>query len=196
MDRTVKIALFASGSGTNVENIYNYFKGNKQIKIACVLCNKPDAYVLKRAAGLSIDFLVFNREDLSNSDTILTYLESKNVNFIVLAGFLWLIPKWLTAKFPDRIINIHPALLPKYGGKGMYGDHVHKAVFENHETETGITVHMVNDKYDDGNIIFQKSVKIDFNDTPDSIACKVHELEYKYYPTIIEKIAVNLLNEF
>ncbi len=196
MDRTVKIALLASGSGTNVENIYNYFKGNNQIKISCILCNKPDAYVLKRAAGLSIDFLVFNREDFSNSDTILTYLESKNVNFIVLAGFLWLIPGWLTAKFPGRIINIHPALLPKYGGKGMYGDNVHKAVFENHETETGITVHMVNDKYDEGHIIFQKSVKIDSNDTPDSIACKVHELEYKYYPTIIEKIAVNLLNEF
>jgi phosphoribosylglycinamide formyltransferase 1 len=196
MSKTVNIALFASGSGTNVENIYNYFNGNNQIKISCVLCNKPDAYVLTRAAGLSLDFLLFDRSDFTNSDTILTYLESKNVNFIVLAGFLWMIPDWLTKKFPDRIINIHPALLPKYGGKGMYGDNVHKAVFENHETETGITVHMVNNKYDEGQIIFQKSVKIDGNDSPDSIACKVHELEYQYYPTIIEKIAVNLLNEF
>jgi phosphoribosylglycinamide formyltransferase 1 len=195
MKEPINIALFASGSGTNVENIYNYFKNNSDIKISCVLCNKPDAYVLTRAKNLNIDFLLFNRSDFTNSDIILTYLEAKNVNFIVLAGFLWLIPDWLIDKFPDKIINIHPALLPKYGGKGMYGDKVHNAVFENKDTETGISIHYVNRNYDEGGIIFQEKVKIDAFDTPNSIASKVHALEYKYFPTIIEKIAVNLLNK-
>lgn len=195
MNETINIALFASGSGTNVENIYNYFKNNSDIKITSVLCNRADAYVLTRAKKLDLDFLLFNRSDFENPDHILAYLEAKNVNFIVLAGFLWLIPDWLIERFPNRIINIHPALLPKYGGKGMYGDVVHKAIFENKESETGISIHYVSKNYDEGSIIFQKHVKIDASDTPDSIASKVHELEYLYYPTIIEKIVVNLLNE-
>ncbi len=195
MSETVNIALFASGSGSNVENIYNFFKENDRINISCVLCNKPDAYVLTRATHLSIDFHVFNRQEFNNPGSILDYLESKNVNFIVLAGFLWLIPDWLIEKFEGKIVNIHPALLPKFGGKGMYGDIVHKSVFENGEKETGITIHYVNKNYDEGGIIFQKSVAINSTDDPNSIASKVHELEYQYYPTIIEKIVVNLLNE-
>lgn len=192
MNKKIKIALFASGSGTNVENIFNYLKENKTLEIGCILCNKKNAYVIERAKNLKIDILVFDRPDFYESDTVLRYLEQKNTRLIVLAGFLWLIPNNLINKYPNRIINIHPALLPKYGGKGMYGDAVHKAVYINKETETGITIHYVNEKYDDGNIIFQQSVKINSNDTPDSIANKVHELEYKFYPTIIEKIALTL----
>ncbi len=193
MKKNIKIALFASGSGSNVENIFNYFKENSNIEICCILCNKENAYVIERAKRLEIDYLVFNRPDFYESDLVLSYLEQKNTDLIVLAGFLWLIPSNLIKKFPERIINIHPALLPKYGGKGMYGDNVHKAVYENKEPETGISIHYVNEKYDDGNIIFQDTVKIDSNDTPDSIANKVHKLEYKFYPTIIEKIALTLL---
>jgi phosphoribosylglycinamide formyltransferase-1 len=191
-ENKVNIALFASGSGSNVENIHNYFVSSEHIKIACVLCNKPDAYVFERATRLKLDFLLFNRSDFAENGIVDTYLSEKNINFIVLAGFLWLIPEWMVKKYPNRIINIHPALLPKYGGKGMYGDNVHKAVHENKETETGITIHFVNEHYDEGNIIYQHKVKIDATDTPDSIAAKVHELEYKFFPTIIEKIAVNL----
>lgn len=195
MKNQINIALFASGSGTNVENIYNYFRNNDRINICCILCNKPDAYVLTRAKNLNIDFLVFNREDFANSDKILSFLNAKNVNFIVLAGFLWLIPSWLIKNYKDRILNIHPALLPKYGGKGMYGDKVHQAVYDNKEQETGITIHIVDDNYDEGKIVFQSRVKVDPLDTPDSIASKVHELEYKYYPTIIENFAVTLSDE-
>jgi phosphoribosylglycinamide formyltransferase-1 len=195
MNDLVNIALFASGSGTNVENIYNYFKGNSKVNIVCVLCNKPDAYVLTRAKNLGLDILVFNRQNFVNNDNILDFLEAKNVNFLVLAGFLWLIPDYLIEKFPNRIVNIHPALLPKYGGKGMYGMAVHEAVFKNKEIETGITVHFVNKNYDEGQIVFQKTVKIDVQDTPDSIANKVHALEYQYYPTVIENIAVTLQNK-
>lgn len=190
--RKINIALFASGSGTNVENIYDYFKENQQINICCVLCNKPDAYVLTRASLLSLNFLLFNRSEFDKNGSVDTFLEEQNVDLIVLAGFLWLIPEWLIRKFPDKIVNVHPALLPKYGGKGMYGDNVHLAVFNNHETESGITIHFVNEKYDEGSIIYQHKVKLDDLDTPISIAAKIHELEYRYFPTIIEKIAVNL----
>ena len=192
MKGKVKIALFASGSGTNVENIVEYFSKNTQIEISCILCNKKNAYVIERAKRLKIDYLVFNKHDFYESDIVLSYLKRKNADLIVLAGFLWLIPTKLIEKYPNKIINIHPALLPNYGGKGMYGNAVHKAVFENKETKTGITIHFVNDKYDKGQIISQKLVKIDSNDTPDSIANKVHKLEYKFYPTIIEKIALTL----
>ncbi len=192
MKEKVKIALFASGSGTNVENIVKHFSKSSKIEICCILCNKKNAYVVERAKKLEIDYLVFNRADFYNSDKVLNYLKHKNTNLIVLAGFLWLIPTSLIENFLNKVINIHPALLPKYGGKGMYGDVVHQAVFENKEEKTGITVHYVNNKYDEGQIIAQESVKIDSSDTPDSIASKVHELEYKFYPTIIEKIALTL----
>ncbi len=192
MEKNIKIALFASGSGTNAENIFKHFKNNSKINTNCILCNNKDAYVIERAKNLNIEYLLFNRAEFYNSNKILTFLEQNSIDLIVLAGFLWLIPQNLIKKFPKRIINIHPALLPKYGGKGMFGNNVHKAVCENNEKETGITIHYVNKEYDDGQIIFQKAVKIDHTDTQDSIANKVHELEYKFYPTIIEKIALNL----
>ncbi len=188
----IKIAVFASGSGSNMENIFNYFKANNRVEIACLLSNKPDAYVLERAKKFDVDFLVFNRQNFDNSDIILGYLRQHNVNFIVLAGFLWLIPEYLINEFPKRIINIHPALLPKYGGKGMYGNNVHRAVKENSEEETGITIHYVNSKYDEGEYIYQKSVRIDKTDDVDDIAQKVHALEYEYFPKIIEKIILDL----
>ncbi|MDD4217242.1 MAG: phosphoribosylglycinamide formyltransferase [Bacteroidales bacterium] len=194
MKRNVKIAVFASGSGTNAENIVNYFANIPEISVTCILCNNANAGVIDRAKNLKLDILVFNRVNFYESDMVLHYLSQKKVDLIVLAGFLWLIPEKLIEKYPNAIINIHPALLPKYGGKGMYGDAVHKAVSENLDTETGITIHYVNSKYDEGAIIFQKSVKIEPGEAPVSIAYKVHELEYKFFPTIIEKIAVTLHN--
>ncbi|MDL2262097.1 phosphoribosylglycinamide formyltransferase [Bacteroidales bacterium OttesenSCG-928-I21] len=192
MKNEVNIALFASGSGTNVENIYNYFLNKENINISCVLCNKPDAYVLERAKKLGLDSLVFSREDFKNSNIIPNYLDSKSISLIILAGFLWLIPEHLINKYPNRIINIHPALLSKYGGKGMYGMAVHKAVFDNKEKQSGITIHYVNSNYDEGDIIFQKKINIETSDTPESIAQKVHSLEYEYFPKVIEDLVSNL----
>lgn len=192
MKNTVNLALFASGSGTNVENIIHYFKDIPTIIVSCVLCNNSNAGVIERANKLGVDILVFNRANFYDSDIVIDYLRHKNVDLIILAGFLWLIPEKIIDSFNNKIINIHPALLPKYGGKGMYGDAVHRAVYENNEEYTGITIHYVNKDYDKGDIIFQESIEIDANDSPDSIADKVHELEYMYYPTIIKKIAVNL----
>ena len=195
MKKQTNIALFASGSGSNVENIFNFFKKNDKINIICVLCNNKNAYVLERCKYIGIKSFVFDKQDFRNPDIILNYLKENEIDLIVLAGFLWLIPEYLIEKFPNKIINIHPALLPKYGGKGMYGENVHKAVFENKETETGITVHFVNKNYDEGNIIEQKSVKIEENDTPETIAHKVHELEYEYFPQVIERVC-NLTQNF
>lgn len=192
MKNTVNLALFASGSGTNVENIIQYFNDYLTINVSCILCNNRNAGVIERANRLGVDILVFNRENFYNSDMVIDYLRHKNIDLIVLAGFLWLIPEKIVESYNNRIVNIHPALLPKYGGKGMYGDAVHKAVYENNEERTGITIHFVNQEYDKGDIIFQESIEIDANDSPDSIADKVHKLEYTYYPTIIKKIAVNL----
>ncbi len=192
MSNITNLALFASGSGTNVENIANYFAKNNNIKISCILCNKPDAMVIERAKRLNIDLLIFNRSNFQKNGAVEDFLNAKNVNFIILAGFLWLIPEWLIEKFNKKIINIHPALLPKYGGKGMFGENVHKAVFENNEKESGISIHFVNKNYDEGDIIFQAKTLIQSYDTAESIAKKVHELEYKYYPQIIEKIILNL----
>jgi len=185
-----KIALFASGSGTNVENIAEYFKNHSDIEIALILSNKSDAYVLERAKKMEIKAMVFNRKQFYNTDNILNTLKDENIDFIVLAGFLWLIPNNLLQEYPQKIINIHPALLPKYGGKGMYGDKVHKTVVDNKEKESGITIHYVNEKYDEGDIIFQAKCKVLPNDTPDDVASKVHNLEYKHFPEIIEKIVL------
>lgn len=190
--KVIRIAIFASGAGTNAENIANYFKGNKRIKVALILSNKKDALVLQKAEKLNIKSHYFNREEFSNSQTVLDSLKAEKINFIVLAGFLWLIPKYLIDNFPKKIINIHPALLPKYGGKGMYGDKVHQRVIDNNETESGITIHYVNENYDEGNIIFQSKCKITPNDNPQTLANKIHELEYKYFPKTIEKLITNL----
>lgn len=186
-----KIAIFASGSGTNAQNIADYFKNHQNIKISCVLSNKPDAFVLKRFENTDIETFIFNKNDFYESEKVLDYLKSKEIDFIVLAGFLWLVPSNLTKNYKDKIINIHPALLPKYGGKGMYGMNVHKAVVEAGDAESGISIHYVNEKYDEGSIIYQAKCKIDANDTPDDVAQKVHTLEYEHFPRIIEEILLS-----
>ncbi|SRR5690606_5045672 len=183
-----RIVLFASGSGSNVENIEHYFRENPEVSISCVLSNKRDAKVFERCDRLHLNALYFNRHSFYGSDCILNILKSLSPDLIVLAGFLWKVPDNLISSFPNKIINIHPALLPKYGGKGMYGMHVHEAVKSNNETETGITVHYVNGNYDEGAIIKQAKVDLDPHDTPETIAKKVHLLEYEHFPKVIEAI--------
>jgi len=183
-----KIAVFASGSGSNAQAIAEYFRDNRSIKVACILSNRQDAYVLERAKKLEIPCYTFNREEFANTGKLITILNNHSIDFIVLAGFLWLVPGYLIRAYPDRIINIHPALLPKYGGKGMYGMHVHQAVLDNAEKESGISIHLVNEKYDEGNIIFQARCPVLSDDTPESLANRIHQLEHEHYPKVIEKI--------
>ena len=180
-----KIAIFASGSGSNAENIIQYFAQKPQFCVKSVFCNVPDAYVLERAKKYRIPSFVFNREEFRNPDKVFRQLQEQEIDFIVLAGFLWLMPSFITAAWPNKIVNIHPALLPAYGGKGMYGHHVHEAVIAAGEKESGITIHYVNDHYDQGAIIFQAKCPVLPTDTPDDLAARVHELEYRYYPQII-----------
>ncbi|MCM4150471.1 phosphoribosylglycinamide formyltransferase [Arenibacter sp. N53] len=186
------IVLFASGSGSNVENIVHYFSADPDVSISCVLSNKRDAKVFERCNRLNISALYFNKPSFYNSDCILNVLKSLSPDLIVLAGFLWKIPDNLISNYPNKIINIHPALLPKYGGKGMYGMHVHESVKDNKELETGITIHYVNENYDEGAIIKQAKVALDPNDTPEMIAEKVHQLEYEYFPKVIEKVLMGI----
>jgi len=181
-----RIAIFASGSGTNAENIIRYFAGNKQIKIESLWSNKPDALALKRAKKMGVSTFVFTRKELNETGEVAKKLKERKIDLIVLAGFLWLIPESLISNFD--IINIHPALLPKYGGKGMYGMNVHRAVIENCETESGITIHLVNPVYDDGEILFKARCPVQPGDTPEEVAQKVHKLEYKHFPEVIEKL--------
>lgn len=183
-----KIVLFASGSGSNVENIVQFFQGKSNVTIAAVLTNKRDAKVLDRCNNLKINGLYFNRTAFYETDCVLGILESLRPDLIVLAGFLWRIPLDMVQRYPDKIINIHPALLPDYGGKGMYGMRVHEAVKENGETETGITIHFVNENYDEGAIIYQAKTEVVSTDTAEDIAHKVHQLEYEHFPKIIEKL--------
>ncbi len=186
-----KIAIFASGSGTNAQNICEYFKSNKDIEVCCILSNKADAYVLQRAKKMNIPTMVFSRHEFYETDIVLNFLLENKINWIVLAGFLWLVPGNIVDKFTNRIINIHPALLPKYGGKGMYGLNVHKAVIENNDDESGISIHYVNKVYDEGNIIFQARCKVNSTDTPESLAKKVHELEYLHFPRVIGELIMD-----
>lgn len=182
------IAIFASGSGTNAENIIKHFNLNSKAIVSKIYTNNADAGVINRATSLNVPVFIFNKEDFKLSNVILDDLLSEKIDLIVLAGFLWLIPENIIANFKNKIINIHPALLPKYGGKGMYGNFVHTKIIEMREKESGITIHYVNDKYDDGNIIFQAKCEISINDTPESLAKKIHELEQKYFPIEIEKL--------
>ncbi len=183
-----RIALFASGNGTNAERIVRYFTVEKTAEVCLILTNNSEAGVLERAKRLGIPSVVFSRDDFYKSDKILSLLKNNKVDLIVLAGFLWLVPANILQSFQNRIVNIHPALLPRYGGKGMYGKHVHKAVIDSGDKSSGITIHYVNEKYDDGQIIFQAEVAVESGDTPDSLASKIHELEYKHFPVVIEKI--------
>lgn len=183
-----RIAIFASGSGSNAQNIADFFKNNQKVKIDCILSNRSDAYVLKRAEELEIETFIFSREDFYQRETVLHFLQERDVDFVVLAGFLWLIPSYLIKSFPGSIINIHPALLPKYGGKGMYGMHVHKAVVDAGERETGITIHYVNERYDEGSVIFQATCPVLKTDSPEVVAGKVHALEYEHFPRVIDRL--------
>jgi phosphoribosylglycinamide formyltransferase-1 len=186
-----RIAIFASGNGSNVQNIAEYFKDSDEIEISLVLTNNPNAGVLKRTATLGLSSLIFTKTDFYKSDKIVKILKSLNIDLIVLAGFLWLVPENLLKEFKNKIINIHPALLPKYGGKGMYGNRVHETVIKNKENTSGITIHYVNEKYDEGEKIFEAFVNINYGETPESLAEKIHKLEYIYYPEIIKKLLID-----
>jgi phosphoribosylglycinamide formyltransferase 1 len=186
------LAIFASGSGTNAENIINYFSNKESGRISAVFSNKPQAMVLKRAESHNIPAVVFDYNDFYRTEKICEYLSYYKIEFIILSGFLLLVPENILELYPGRIINIHPALLPSYGGKGMYGDAVHKAVIENHEKTSGITIHYVNKFYDKGDIIFQARCNVAPDDTPESLASKIHKLEYRYFPEVIEKLVTGL----
>jgi len=186
-----KIAIFASGSGTNAENIIKFCKENKKFEIAMIFSNNKNAYVIQRAINHNIKHHIFSRTDFYETQNTLKILQNEKIDFIVLAGFLWLIPEYLINAYPNKIINIHPALLPKYGGKGMYGMHVHEAVVANKEKESGITIHFVNKEYDTGNVIFQAKCVVSPNDSAEDVAKKVHALEYEHFPAIIDRV-VNL----
>lgn len=179
------IAIFASGSGSNAENIITYFKSNKDVKFPFILCNNADAYVHERAKKLGVPSETFSRKEFEDG-TILKKLQDNHVDFVVLAGFLWKVPDEMINAFPRRIVNIHPALLPKFGGKGMYGHHVHEAVVAAHEKESGVTIHYVDNQYDHGTTILQGKCPVLPTDTPEMVAEKVHQLEYQYFPKAIE----------
>lgn len=183
-----KIAIMASGNGTNAERIFEYFKERHDCEVAILISNKSDAYVLERARNHNIPTLIINRESFYQTDEIIRFLDDQDICLIVLAGFLWLVPVPMIKAFPRRIINIHPALLPSYGGKGMYGMRVHEAVIESGDKESGITIHYVDEIYDHGESIFQARVKVSKKDTPSTLAQKIHELEYKHYPQVIDKV--------
>ena len=185
-----RIVIFASGSGTNTQNLIQYFQHNEVAEVVLVLSNKKDAKVLERSKGLNVRALYFSKESLFSSEGVLKLLKEAQTDLIVLAGFLLKFPEIILKEYPDKVINLHPALLPKYGGKGMYGHHVHEAVVANKEEETGITIHYVNENYDEGAIIFQKSVKLSKKDTPETVANKIHELEYKYFPKVVEELLI------
>ncbi len=186
------IAIFASGSGTNAENLIRFFRTSPFGKVQFVLTNRADAGVIMRAQSLGVESFVFTREQFYNSQVVLNQLVERDIDFIVLAGFLWLVPEYLLLPFENKIVNIHPALLPKYGGKGMYGSHVHRSVIEAGESESGITIHYINREYDEGDIIFQTMCPIDSNESPDSLAKKIHELEYDSFPGVVEDLLKEL----
>lgn len=185
MGTKFRLAIFASGSGTNAERFFDYFQDHSKIEVSLLLSNNSEAFALKRAEKAGIETKVFDKGLLINND-VLKWLKAGKITHIVLAGFLWLIPNNLLKAYPNKIINIHPALLPKYGGKGMYGPKVHEAVKDAGEKETGITIHLVNEQYDEGAIVFQTKTPLLRADTPVQIAEKVHQLEYEFYPKVVE----------
>ena len=187
-----RIALFASGNGSNAQRIAEYFFANGLLEVSAIYSNNPEAYVLERAKLLGIPSVLFSRDAFYNNTSILDDLKSGQTDWIILAGFLWLIPDYILKAFPGRIINIHPALLPAYGGKGMYGMKVHESVIASGDKQSGITIHYVNEQYDKGDIIFQATCQIQADDTPEMLAAKIHELEYEYFPVVIEKLIINV----
>ncbi len=180
------VALFASGTGSNAENIVRYFSGKPGIRFL-IASNNPDAPVLGKAEALGVPTYVFSRQELRNG-SVLSQLQARQVGYVVLAGFLWLVPPHIVEAYPNRILNIHPSLLPKFGGKGMYGRHVHEAVLAAGEKESGITIHLVNENYDEGQAVLQATCPVLPNDTPESLAAKIHALEHEHYPRMVGKM--------
>jgi phosphoribosylglycinamide formyltransferase-1 len=189
-----RIAIFASGSGSNAQRIAEYFAGKGLLEISAIYCNNSGAYVLERAKLIGIPSVLFNRYDFYNSSFVLDDLDAREIDWIILAGFLWLIPGSILKAFPQRIINIHPALLPAYGGKGMFGMKVHESVIAAGEKQSGISIHHVNELYDEGDIIFQATCQIQPGDTPGMLAAKIHELEYEFFPVVIGKLVSGAVN--
>ena len=183
----IKLAILASGTGSNAENIIRYFDRHPKIQVACVVSNRKEARVLEKAENLQIEHRAFSKQAFLQENTVVEYLQSR-ADFIILAGFLLKIPEKMLAAYPNKIINIHPALLPKFGGKGMYGMSVHKAVKDTGETETGITIHYINENYDEGAILFQAKTAVSKKDSPEDIAANIHKLEQTHFPRVIEKI--------
>ncbi|WP_028295559.1 phosphoribosylglycinamide formyltransferase [Olivibacter sitiensis] len=183
-----RIAIFASGSGSNAQKIMEHFKRSDLAEVVLVLTNNPDAYVLQRADNFEIPTHVFDKKEFYKSDSVLQLLKKLEVDLLVLAGFLWLVPEYLLQAYPNQIINIHPALLPAYGGKGMYGDRVHQAILDNKEEESGITIHFVNERFDEGEHIYQAKFKIEPTDTLETIKFKGQQLEHQHFPRVIETI--------
>lgn len=183
-----RVIIFASGSGSNAENLITFFQENNQVSDFIVLTNNTQAKIIDRCKILKISCLSFNRTAFYNSEIILDLLKTHNPDLIVLAGFLWKFPESILNAFPNKVINIHPALLPKYGGKGMYGVHVHEAVVANKEQETGITIHYVNERYDEGAIIFQAKCDVSASDSAQDVAAKIHELEMEHFPKVVESL--------
>lgn len=182
------IAIFASGSGSNAENIANYFANSDYAQVSVIVANNPNAYVLERAKKLGIESITVTKSQFMEADTLIAELKERNIDFIVLAGFLLLVPQKYIDAYPGRIVNIHPALLPKHGGKGMYGSHVHESVVAAGDTESGITIHLIDGNYDKGTTFFQATCHVLPTDTPDDVAQKVHALEYEHFPHVIEEI--------
>ncbi|KAA5827545.1 phosphoribosylglycinamide formyltransferase [Algibacter amylolyticus] len=183
-----RIVIFASGSGTNAENLIKFFHNSDNASVIQVLTNNPHAKVLERAKKLKVSALSFNRIALSQTEDVLNILKASKPDLIVLAGFLWKFPENILNAFPNKVINVHPALLPKFGGKGMYGMNVHEAVVNNKETETGITIHYVNEHYDEGAIIFQAKCDVNPNDSAENVAAKIHELEMEHFPKVVNDL--------
>jgi phosphoribosylglycinamide formyltransferase-1 len=183
----IRLAIFASGSGSNAEVIMKHFQNHSAIEVAAVLSNRPDAFVLERSKKFNVITKVFDAKQFRASDEVIAWLKENKITHVILAGFLLLIPEKLIEAYPDKIVNIHPSLLPKFGGKGMYGMHVHEAVKASEEKETGITIHLVNAHYDEGKILFQTSCIVESSDNAEVIAQKVHQLEYENYANVIEK---------
>ena len=183
-----KIAILVSGTGTNAINIIEYFEKNSVADVALVVSNKTDALAVEKAQNKGVKTIVFNNESFKKNSIVLNYLKSKSIDFIVLAGFLMKVPNDIIHAYPNKIVNLHPSLLPKYGGKGMYGNHVHRAVIEAQESESGISIHFVNEEYDEGAIIFQAKVSIEKEDSVEVLAQKIRQLEHRFFPKIVEQV--------
>ncbi len=187
MNQPIRLAILGSGNGTNAQQISEYFADRNDVEVVCIIYNVRDAYIAERAKKLGIEARYFGRKDFYENGSVLQYLHEKEADWVILAGFLWLVPEDILAAYPDRIINIHPALLPNYGGKGMYGHHVHEAVVAAHEPESGITIHIVDNHYDRGTTLFQARCTVDADETPDSLAAKIHLLEKEHFPRVIDE---------